>query len=213
VNTVNDILEVLNDHGFTDTSLATKLSFLNATLRNFNSRAPWSFLETTLNLTFNGSSATPTNLPSNFRAAKVIVSVSDSRPLEPMRVENLEKGARGLITETGEPLFYYFIGRDLRFAPIPPSTFTARMTFLQRQLAVDENSDSTDILLPTDFWDVIVLGTLVRLYDLEDDPELSMRMQQHYEEGIQTAREELSVLQYDRPDLIVMGDWDDYDYE
>lgn len=213
MDTVAEMVEIFDDHGFADTSESTKLVFLNDTIGDFCSREPWPFLETSINLTFDGVSSVPSNLPAELRAPKVTVDANTTRIIQPERVETIEKGNGALVTATGDPLFYYFIGSELRFAPIPPSTFVARMTHLQHSPEVDINSTSADILVPTRNWMILVFGTLQKLYDMEDDPELSARMEQHYEARIQQVRESLWRRQLDRPDHIVISDPDYYDYD
>lgn len=204
----SDLLSVVNDHGFDDTSTTTKLAFLNDTIADFCSRAPWPFLEGEATLTFDGSSAVASNMPSDFRASLVIVDPSTSFVLQPERLDTLEKSAADLITQVSGPLFYYFLGSELRFAPIPPASFTARMRYLKLHPTVTVDSDVTGYLVPNRHWLLLVYGTLQRLYDLDDDPEMSARFEAHYERRIATLTEELWKTQYDRPDHVVVTDPD-----
>jgi len=68
---VSEIIDDLEDHGFEDTSEARKLAALNDTLWDVTGREPWPFLEKSVALSFNGSSSTPTNLPSDLDGRSV----------------------------------------------------------------------------------------------------------------------------------------------
>lgn len=208
MNNTADILSVINDHGFDDTDTTTKLAFLNDTITDFCARHPWPFLESSLNLTFDGVSNVPTNLPTNMRAVTSMVDPNTTRVIQPERLDSIEKSAADMITQVSDPLFYYFQGGQLRFAPIPTASFTARMRFLQFHPVVTSDTDTTGYLVPNRHWMALIFGTLVKLYDMDDDPEMSTRFEQHYEKRINDIVEELFKQQYDRPDHVVVTDPD-----
>lgn len=204
-----DILSVINDHGFDDTSTQTKLAFLNDAIADFCSREPWPFLEAApVTLTFDGVSSMPTNFPSDFLSAISIVDPNTTRPITPERVDTIEKSDANLITQTGDPFFYYFIGHKLNFAPIPLASQTLRLRYLAMHPDVTVDTTSVDYLVPQRHWMLLVYGTLQRLYDLDDDPEMSARFEQHFESRIMRMRDELWKTQYDRPDRVVITDPD-----
>src|SRR5690242_20206191 len=135
------MLSILNDHGFDDTSTPTKLAFLNDTITDFCSRYPWPFLEASVTLTFDGSSAVPSNLPAEFRSALVIVDPNTGRVIDPFRLDAVEKQGATLLTQTGsEPLVYYFQAGQLMLGPIPPTSTTLRMRYLKFHPDVDSSS-------------------------------------------------------------------------
>ncbi len=55
-------------------------------------------------------------------------------------------------------------------------------------------------------------GALLRLLDSEDDPELSVRYQGHYDLRLQQMETALFQLQFDRADVITITDPDDWDF-
>jgi len=203
-----DIVSVINDYGFEDTSSNTKLAMLNDTISEFCALEPWPFLESDVTLTFSGSSAVPTNIPSDFRASLVIVDPVTGRNIRPERLDTLEKSAAGLLTQSGDPLFYYFEGGQLRFAGVPTASFTARMRYLRLHPTVTVDTTSSGYLIPVRHWWVLIFGTLAKLYDLDDDPEMSDRMEAHYDKKVAKIRSELWKTQYDEPDYVVVTDPD-----
>lgn len=218
MESTNDIIVILDDHGFLDTDTTTKVAFINDAIADFCAREAWPFLEAEpVTLTFDGSSGTPdTGMPDNLRAVVSVIDLSTGRTIAPERIDNLEKRYPLLLTQTGNPPgFYYFIGTELHFAGIPPSDFTARLRYIQYHPQITSDSVLADFLIPQRFWMTIVFGALIRLYDLDDDPETSARFEQHFESRIAAIRSELWQRQFDRSDTIVITDPDylpDYPY-
>ena len=210
MNNVTDILQVIDDHGFLDTDTNTKLAFLNDAITDFCSRELWPFLEADpVTLTFDGTNPYPTNLPTNFQTVISIVDPVTGRVILPNRVDTLEKQAAQLMTQLGpDPLYYYFDGNKLKFASIPPASFTARMRYIQYHPEVTSSTDSTGFLIPKRFWMALVFGTLIRLYDLDDDPQMSARYEQHLETRIASIRASLWQRQVDQPDAVTITDPD-----
>ena len=207
---VSDMLSFIDDHGFEDANSNTKLDALNTAIADFNAREPWPFLEAQpVTLTFNGTSSVPTNLPSDFGAVLTLVDPNTGRLIMPERIDNLEKEAAQLTTQTGsDPIFYYFIGGQLNFAAIPGASFTARLRYLRVQPEVTGSSTSADIFLPTRHWMAYIEGALSILYDQDDDPEMAVRMQTRLEARVERIRNELWGQQYDRSDSVRMTDPD-----
>jgi hypothetical protein len=204
-----DILSVLNDHGFSDTSTNTKLSFLNDTISEFSALEPWPFLEASTTLTFDGLNAVATNLPADLRATVSVVDPGTGRIVVPERLDTLEKSGALMITQTGtDSLVYYFEAGQLRFAPIPTASFTARVRYLKFHPEVTADSVAANYLIPSRHWMVLVFGTLAKLYDLDDDPEMSDRMEGHFDKKVAKIRNELWKQQFDRPDHVVITDPD-----
>jgi hypothetical protein len=208
LQTTADILSVLNDHGFSDTSTSTKLDFLNDTASEFCALEPWPFLEASITLTFSGSSNVAANNPADFRSSVKIVDPTSGRKVRPERLDTLESSAATLLTENGEPLVYYFEAGQLRFAPIPPATFTARMRYLRLHPDITADTAAAGYLIPQRHWQVLVYGTLAKLYDLDDDPEMSDRMERHFDKKVAKIRAELWKQQYDEPDYVAITDPD-----
>jgi hypothetical protein len=212
--TVQDLFDALTDYGFTDTSAIRKLEKINATVYDITTREPWPFMEQTIDLNFDGTSATPSNFPTDFQADMDIVSLSTGRKLQPMRLQEADVSLNLTLTASGIPLYYYFLGSQIRVAPIPAAgTATHRMRYIRTHPTLAQTDPETAILVPKQHHEVILLGTLVKLYDLEDDTDLSVRFQQLYEQKYQAMRGSQWMRQYDRPDHIVITDAYDYDYD
>jgi hypothetical protein len=67
---------------------------------------------------------------------------------------------------------------------------------------------AANYLIPSRHWMVLVFGTLAKLYDLDDDPEMSDRMEGHFDKKVAKIRNELWKQQFDRPDHVVITDPD-----
>ena len=200
--TVSEMLTELSDHGFADTSQVRKLALINDTVWDICSREPWPFLEDTRTLTFSGSSTTSATDLSDLRAVLSLVR-SDGTPLQPRRLDEMEKSyGTDLTTATGTVTDYYFVGDELHFYPIPGAAETVRARILKHHPELTDASVEADILIPLRHHRLIVLGTLFKLYDLEDDFDLSARFQGEFENRLLTMRGEVWSKQYDRPDRL-----------
>jgi hypothetical protein len=210
---VTDMLSELNDSGFNDSTDARKVLMINDALWDAAARQPWPFLETTLTLTFSGSSGVPTNLPANYRAAMSVVDVGNSRnKLGFTRLDDLD-GSGTDFTQTGIPLLYYHVGSQLTLWPIPSVTANVRLRYIKKPAALTASTLSAAIEWPVEHHRVLVLGALYKLYDLEDDPELAVRFQGHYEGRLSQMVDEVFTRQYDRPETIGIDPWFDIDYD
>ena len=209
---VSDMIDDLGDHGFTDTSTATKVRILQDTIWEIESLRPWPFLDTEITLTFAGSSASASNFPSNFKAALQLKDVATNTVLVPIDESDLERNGYDL-TQNGTPRVYYPSASVLKVWPRPTASDTIRMRYIRSSAAINSSSVEADILIPARHHRLIVLGALVRLYDMEDDPELAARFQGHYEMRLQRIVDEIFRKQYDRPDFIRVDDADSWDYE
>lgn len=202
----------LGDYGFTDSSTNTKVRALQKAIRRIERIRPWPFLETSINLTFDGSSGLATNFPSNFRAALSLKNVDSGVRLEPVDQTDLEDIVGTQIAAVGAPRIYYSEAEKLKLWPVPPSGTTVRMRYLRWSDPINSSTTESQILIPSRHHDVIVAGALVILYDMEDDPELAARQQSHFEAGLQEMVEDLFRKQFDRPEHIRVIDPDSWDY-
>jgi hypothetical protein len=117
------------------------------------------------------------------------------------------------LTQAGTPYYYYFIGTQLRVSQIPSAgTAVLRMRYFQKHPQLVQTDVEATILIPHEHHEVLELGTLVKLYDLEDDTEMATRFQMLYEKKLQDMRSSVWMRQYDRPDHIVITDDEDYNY-
>lgn len=206
------MIDDLGDHGFTDTSTTTKVRVLQDTIWEIEAARPWPFLETEITLTFAGGSGLASNFPSDFKSALQLKDVATNKVLVPLDESDLEKNGYDL-SLAGTARVYYPVADQLKVWPLPTSSDTIRMRYIQESTAITSSSVEADILIPARHHRLIVLGALVRLYDMEDDPELAVRFQQHYENRLVRIADELFRKQYDRPDYVRVDDADSWDYE
>lgn len=204
---------LLDEYGFADASSGLKLQAIQATIWEIEGLKPWPFLETFIALNFSGSSGTATNLPSNFRYALRLKDLSTGARILPVREEDAEDAIGLDYTESGDPSFYYFEGGQLKVWPLPPSsTGRVRLKYGRWSAPIIATSPEADILIPKYYHEAILYGTLLRLLDSEDDPELSVRFQGHYESQLERMATTLFQLQFDRPDHIQVTDPDDWSF-
>lgn len=209
---VSEMLSDLGDHGFTDSPTDTKVRVLQDTIWEIEALRPWPFLEAEVTLDFDGTSAVATNLPADLRAVRKAVLLPGGIDLDPTRREDVEEFAGGALNTVGAPLSYYFEGEELRFWPVPPSGTQIRLPYLRVSADIDSDTLEGAILIPKRHHRAIVLGALVRLYDMEDDPELADRFQGHYESRLDRMVDDLFRKQYDRPEYVRVQDPDSWDY-
>lgn len=202
MSSVQDFIDEFNDHGFTDTSVTRKVALLNDTLWDICSREPWPFLEKSVVLTFDGTSPTPTNLPSDFRSLLSLVNVSTGVPLDPERYDVMERQHGADRLTGGTPNTYYFLNDTLNIYFIPDVATTLRLTYLANHPVLSQSSVEADILLPKEFHRAISLGTLYKLYDMDDDFDLAASFQAQYEDRLMKMRNQLWERNYDRPDRV-----------
>ncbi len=209
---VAEMLEEIDDHGFTDTDSDRKLSMLNDAMYDAASRDSWPFMEETVTLTFSGSSAVPSNLPADFERPVSLVRTDDRVKLTPVRYEVVDSWNADL-TQAGQALYYYLLGDQLNVWPVPGASDTIRMRYIKTPAALTAGTLSAAVDWPLRHHRVIVLGALFKLYDMEDDPELAVRFQQQFEQRIQQMAGDVFSRQLDRPDVIYTDPWFDGGYD
>lgn len=203
----------LGDHGFTDTSTATKVRMLQDAIWEIEGMFPWPFLETSITLTFDGSSPLATNFPANFRNALKLKDVQRGVVLDPTTFSDLDDMVGTQLSQVAVPRVYYPEAEKLKLWPVPPASTTVLLRYLRWSDAISSGSAESAILLPPRYHRVVVIGALVRLYDMEDDPELAMRFQGQLDARIDRIKEDLFRKQYDRPEYVRVLDPDSWDYD
>lgn len=209
---VGDILEDLDEHGFEDTPTAMKLRVINETLADAAAREPWPQLEKTAVLAFDGSSASPTaaSMPDDFLAVTSLSYTNKRGGPTNIRLDDFQERLGYLGAEGGEPLVYYFEGTTLKFWRVPTSSTTLLMKYISTPAELDENSQATDIWLPTGFHrGVIVNGAVYKLYLLEDDAELAREFERLYEKALSNMRNALWTQHFEGDYIHVVNedDW------
>jgi hypothetical protein len=209
---VANIITELNNHGFTDTADDQKMFILNDTVWEVEAMEPWPFLEKSIALNTDGASPIPTNWPTDFKQVKFMADTTVGVGVWPERVETVrDRYAQDFLTNKDtNPFLYYLWGNQLRFYPIPPAT-TGRfyMDYIATQPALTSSSLEAAILMPPRHHRVYTLGTLYKLYALEDDLQNAQAFQSMFNDKMQLMREDLMRKQYQRPDIVFMTDADD----
>lgn len=199
---VQDFIDEINDHGFTDTSVIRKVALINDTVWDISSREPWPFLEKQITLNFDGTSPNPTNFPSDFRAVESLIRSDTGDSLDPERYDVMKRKYGSTLASTGNPVAYYFRGGKIFIYFVPGSGQQLDMQYIAVHPTLVQASVEADILIPHQHHRAIVLGTLYKLYDMDDDFDIGASFQQQYEDRIVKMRNSLWVQQYDRPDRI-----------
>jgi len=210
---VADMTAEMNDHGFTDTASARKVSMLNDAQYDLAGRFNWPWHLGTATLVFDGTSnVATTGYPTDLNMVYDLSRTDGGEfyPLTPIRLDDLDKRGVDLAT-VGAPQEYYFIGDELTVNPRPLNGTTLRLRYYRVPAALAAETLSANVDWPLQHHRVLVLGALYRLYDLEDDPELSVRFQQHFEQRIDGMRSDL-MQQVDRPEYIHPVDGLDNDW-
>lgn len=211
---VSDMMSEITDAGYGDVSTTRQVSFLNDTLWDITYREKWPFREKTLALTFDGTSPTPTNWPTDISQVVWIFDSSLGDAIWPERVETIRDRYASNMQATGVNnlvFAYYFVGKTAFFYPIPTADATGRyqMDYIAQQGTLTSASLETDILLPPAFHRAIVVGALYKLALLFDDVDVAPLYQAEYENKLTLMREELLRRQYQRPDQIYVTDESD----
>lgn len=213
---VQGIFGEIIDHGFDDITDTRKLSVIQDTVWQIEALKMWPFLGTVWTLSFDGINPYPSNwasLSPAFRASKRLKDLSNGRRIMPVRDEELEDAVGNNYSQTGDPLYYYFIGTQLNVWPIPPATTTMRLTGAQWSTALTTTSPESAFLIPPQFHrGLIVNGALSRLYAMEDDTELAPLFQSYQSDAMDMAVEALFKQQYDRADRVRVIDPDSYEF-
>lgn len=207
---VAGILSELSDHGFADTSDARKMSKLNQAYHQVNSLRPWPYLAKELVLTFNGASSAPTNLPTDFKAVLSVTHPTNGK-VSHQRLDQLRRVYSDL-TQVGDAMYFYFVGLNLRAYPRPNNGATLTLDYIHKPVDLLVSDAEAAIKIPSQYHQVLVDGTLYKLYAMEDDPELAAFFRQEYIDRIREMDGDLWQQQYSDPNQINVIDPADFDY-
>jgi hypothetical protein len=164
------------------------------------SREPWPFLEKEAQLNFDGTSPAPTNQPTDFKALLTLKRNDNGNPLDPERYDVMQRKYGNVITQSGQPVIYYFLGNSLRVWQVPSAgTGVLTLDYLATHATLTQTSVETDFLIPPAHHRAVVLGALYKLYDMDDDYDIGASFQAQYEDRILKMRTDVWMRQYDRP--------------
>jgi hypothetical protein len=207
---VSEMITMLDQHGFEDEEEADKIRVLNIALQDVCTRYPWPFLESSVVLDASIEVDSDTGLvstPDDFASLMTIVSTdSNGHEIRFIRRDEHLKRHASTLTEGGSPYNYFFLGGQMYLWPIPISGSYV-LDYIRIQDAIEADSVSDDILLPSRHHDVIPIGAIWRLHAKEDDAENALLFKSQYDELINGMRQDLFKQQWDSPDSIqVMED-------
>jgi len=207
---VSEIIDRLDSAGFEDTGDEDKMDAINDTLWDIESREEWPWALKSTNLTFDGSSPTPTNIPSDFKQVKWVTDTTSGNSIWWERLDTIRNRYGSQLTLVQDPWCFYFLGDTLRFYPIPNASSTRYvLDYYASQPELATTDVEASIYLPQRHHRTIVLGALAKLYQIEDDPELSQVNKDDYERRIITMQKDLIKKQFVNPDHIFVIDEDD----
>jgi hypothetical protein len=213
--TVAEILSDLSDHGFEDTPTERKLAVVNETLWDVAALEPWSILVKGIDLTFSGSSGTPTNFPADFSAVHSMSRYADpGGKIKFVRLDDVREHSY-VYGALAPARFYTFVGPVMVLYGTPGAGTGATMEYYYVPAKVDETTVEAGIWLPKQYHrQIIVNGALYKLYLMEDDPELAQAFQQLFDRAVDRARVGLHIQQYADTDFIhaMAEDYEDWDY-
>jgi hypothetical protein len=197
---VSEMLSEVRDHGFDDLTDTRILGFLNDTYWDICSREAWPFLEASAALVTDGTGLV-TSPDDVSKVLSITANTAGSPNLQPRDLGEFSKMHGEELALTGTPHTYYFVGNNVYVYPIPASS-DHTIRYIRNPDALTVSPDSSPIL-PTQHHRVIVLGSLVKCYTLEDDPEQAGIFTNMYEQRLMQMRNDLWRRQFDRTDVIV----------
>lgn len=209
--TVNDLMLALDDYGYEDTGTTRKVEKIQAAIWAIERREAWPFLQTSVDLTFSGNTQLPDTQPVRFRAGLRAKDLTTTTRLEAVRLEDAEDYIGVNYTTTGDPRIYYFEGGKLKVWPQPPAGRVVRFKYVQRSAPITASSTEADILIPSEHYEAILLGALMRLSVMEDDEEIAAAIAPLFEQAVAEMVADVMPEQFDRTDYIHVFDPDDWD--
>lgn len=200
MSTFNELVSLLEDYGFADTSTVRKEEVLNDAMWEIEADGPWRYQQKEATVALAASNRTPT-MPSNFQIAVSFTIPSLPVRLWPEEYDYMAKSYSDLTTE-GQPFFYYFIGTTCNIYPVPSATYTAQLMYLISQPKLTAGAAESAILLPAKHHRLIALKALSNLYAMEDDVDLSRVFAGFYQAKLEKVRADLAQVQIDMPQRI-----------
>ncbi len=202
------MLDDMEDYGFDDIPRSALARLVDDAHKELCLRESWPFLEVVENVSVAANDNTPTTTGSLNKVLS-IVNTGTGDVLEPIRTEMFYKRYAENLTETGNPVKYYFIGEALYLYPTPSTPVTLSIYYLKAPGTLNESSNDSDWLWPSRHDAVILYAALSKAYYINDDPQ-GAAMQTVMESRLQVARDDMWMRQYDRTDRVVILDDNEY---
>lgn len=197
--TVDELVGILDDHGFEDTLDTRKIEALNTAYHEICAQEPWPFLEATTDATIDTSTGKVT-APATGAVRAVTRFFAD--PLGRLDWIRRDEFLDLYFPDTdldGDPFLYFFIGQDIYVYPIPAADPSTVLDYLKVEDELESGGAETTILLPPRHHKIIAYRALVDLYTMEDDPELAASFNALYQDKLARMYGDLMRQQYDRP--------------
>lgn len=211
MSTVAEMITEVGEYGFSDYSATRLLNQINNSYWDICSREPWPFLEKEINLSFDGISATPSNVPADLSAVLKVTNVTTGLRVLPIRLDDLEDNYALQVTQVGTPFVYYFLGTTLKFTPIPTTAVsTWRLKYLAYGNTLTAVSAEAALLIPARHHESVVFGALARLSAMEDDYQGATFFEQKLEKKLAMMREDIWRNNYETDFIHQVEDYDYY---
>jgi hypothetical protein len=212
---VATMFDIFVSYGFeTDDELTEdrKLEALNETYWDACERNDWTFLESSVTLTFAGGSATPSNDPGDI-AQVITASRTTGGALEPWRADDFYEYYGSQLTQAGSPLIYYFEANQLKCYPVPGASDAVLLKYISVADELTLTSSEADIRFPKRYHrSVLVMGTLSKLAVMQDDTDLGASYERLYEKALSLMTTANMKNQSQRTEFIHINDPDNWDY-
>lgn len=217
MSTVTQLFTDFQSHGFNDFVIADFISLLNHSYMQFNTREPWPFLEKSVIANMTISSANQFSTTTDIKQVLSVINLTQGYELAPERSDSIYKKYTNNLTTPGQPVYYHLPivnaavpnGRQIHFYPNPIAADSCQMRYIYIPALFTAGTDVP--VIPERFHRILLFGALWQAYRQEDDSGSGNDFETMFEEGIQSARQDLWDAQYDRPDYVV-NIMDDYSF-
>jgi hypothetical protein len=205
-------------YGFDDLSNSVLFTHLNYAYQDINTIEAWPYLEKKVTANFAATAAQFT-ATTDIKQVLSLINVAQGYPLMPIRSDIFYKNYSNILTLTGQPAYYHTPtvsttapnGLTIEVWPIPP-VVSAQLRYIYIPATLVNTTDVP--VLPERFHRILTYGTLLSLYQMEDDTEASARIQGLYDRQLMRMRDDLWGQNFDQNDSIadVTTDnfWDAY---
>ena len=203
--TLDELYDQMDLYGFEDFEDEQKLTLLNEAYFDIVTREPWPFLETIALFTAPANTTQITNQsfsnsPTNVNSVLSFIDTTNDIVLTPERNDVIEKTYR-VVDYNTTPEFYYFVGEELFVYPAVGSATQYRLFYTRTPSAATASTDTSAWLIPSRHHSIVLYGTLVKAFLVNDDPQVAA-FQNLFEARYQQMRNDLWMQQYDRPERI-----------